>query len=293
MPAKMPPDVLGIQHQVRRLHVAGARECNGPPGLDERLQKMVTSHLTSGGSKDMYHVLTMTRETQTQPQRCADAEIACVLFREEDIKKRDTGLLKGDLNPTRGKPVPVGAYSVGRAAVRKKGFAEMIPSGVKGPKDEERERAKKGEEGGERIKPKTYQDYNQWDKFVHKNLDQMLTDFDETDRQEQEEKHRLKLAEERKALGRVGEQKGGGVAGSRIEAKEEAVRQAGLRAEALKEAGNELLRQGDAEGAARKYEESIGAMPHNPIAHANKAQVRKSARPCSPLLCASALRCCA
>lgn len=54
----------------------------------------------------MYHVLTMTRETQTQPQRCADAEIACVLFREEDIKKRDTGLLKGDLNPTRGKPVP-------------------------------------------------------------------------------------------------------------------------------------------------------------------------------------------
>lgn len=75
----------------------------------------------------------------------------------------------------------------------------MIPSGVKGPKDEERERAKKGEEGGERIKPKTYQDYNQWDKFVHKNLDQMLTDFDETDRQEQEEKHRLKLAEERKA----------------------------------------------------------------------------------------------
>ena len=34
-------------------------------------------------------------------------------------------------------------------------------------------------EKGERIKPKTYQDYNQWDTFVHKDLDKMLHDFDE------------------------------------------------------------------------------------------------------------------
>jgi hypothetical protein len=34
------------------------------------------------------------------------------------------------------------------------------------------------------------QDYNQWDKFVHKDLDKILDDFDENDRQEQEETHR-------------------------------------------------------------------------------------------------------
>ncbi len=64
----------------------------------------------------------------------------------------------------------------------------MVPSGMPGPKDKERQK-NKGEDSS-RIKPKNYQDYNQWDKFVAKDLDKILDDFDETDRQEQEEGHR-------------------------------------------------------------------------------------------------------
>ena len=37
--------------------------------------------------------------------------------------------------------------------------------------------------GEQRIQPKNYAGYNQWDKFVKKDLDKVLEDFDEQDRQ--------------------------------------------------------------------------------------------------------------
>jgi hypothetical protein len=57
---------------------------------------------------------------------------------------------QGDLNPTykKMKEVP---------PVRKKGFAEMVPSGMPGPKDEERKQAAESMRDAERIQPKNYQ----------------------------------------------------------------------------------------------------------------------------------------
>ena len=106
------------------------------------------------------------------------------------MRAKDKALAKGDLNPSRGSGPP--------PPIRKKGFAEMVPSGMPGPKDAQRGSEK--QDKGERIKPKTYQDYNQWDKFVHKDLDKMLSDFDEQERQEMEEEHRLRLADERRRI---------------------------------------------------------------------------------------------
>lgn len=41
--------------------------------------------------------------------------------------------------------------------VRKKGFAEMVPSGMRGPKDKEKMHGGSNEEHDSRIKPKNYQ----------------------------------------------------------------------------------------------------------------------------------------
>ena len=157
---------------------------------------------------------------------------------------------QGDLNPTYAKMKQV-------PPVRKKGFAEMVPSGMPGPKDKEREKEKMN--GGEdRIQPKSYADYNQWDKFVHRNLDKMLEDFDEQDRQEQEDKHRQRMLEERRA----------------IEEKEAVARKNVEDGEALKVLGNALLKTGDLEGALAKYCEAVALDPGNFVAWANAAHVR-------------------
>jgi len=170
---------------------------------------------------------------------------------EEEVKAKDKAILKGDLNPASGKMKLPG--------VRQKGFVEMVPSGVPGPKDKERKKKGGGDEDDEetRIKPKNYQDYNQWDKFVHRDLDKMLEDFDENDRQEQEEGHRNRLAEERR----------------RIEEKERLARAHVEEAERLKNLGNDLLKQGDLEGARSMYGRAIESDPQNHIPYANRAQV--------------------
>lgn len=141
--------------------------------------------------------------------------------------------------------------------MRKKGFAEMVPSGMPGPKDLERAK-ENGADAAESIKPKSYADYHQWDKFVNKNLDKILDDFDETDRQEQEEKHRNRMMEERRA----------------IEDKEAAVRKKVEDGEALKVLGNALLKTGDLVGALDKYCQAVACDAGNYIAYANAAHVR-------------------
>ena len=65
------------------------------------------------------------------------------------VEARARGPWQGDLNPT---------YKSARAAppVRKKGFAEMVPSGMPGPKDLEREKEKAGDTGDGGTNSSTY-----------------------------------------------------------------------------------------------------------------------------------------
>eukprot|EP00960_Hanusia_phi_P039828 754070-Hanusia_phi.AAC.2 len=189
---------------------------------------------------------------RVQLQVRANAEEMAAYVKElgswvDEVKKKDKKLLTGDLNPTAKKALP---------AVRKKGFAEMVPSGAPGPKDEERKKGGKGEEGGGRIKPKTYQDYGQWDKFVAKDLDKMIEEFDENDRQEEEAKHRTKLAEERR----------------KIEEKEQEIIRTREESDRIKDEGNKLLMTGDYESAILKYTTSLEKNPKNSISFANRAQ---------------------
>eukprot|EP00283_Hemiselmis_rufescens_P011240 CAMPEP_0173436332 /NCGR_PEP_ID=MMETSP1357-20121228/15885_1 /TAXON_ID=77926 /ORGANISM="Hemiselmis rufescens, Strain PCC563" /LENGTH=347 /DNA_ID=CAMNT_0014401399 /DNA_START=56 /DNA_END=1095 /DNA_ORIENTATION=+ len=172
---------------------------------------------------------------------------------EEEVKAKDKAILKGDLNPASGKKKAT-------PGVRQKGFVEMVPSGVLGPKDKERKKKKKGDDDDDeetRIKPKNYQDYNQWDQFVHKDLDKMLEDFDENDRQEQEEGHRNRLAEERR----------------KIDEQERLARAHVEEAERLKNLGNDLLKSGDLEGARNMYGRAIETDEKNHVPFANRAQV--------------------
>merc|ERR1719409_120027 len=169
---------------------------------------------------------------------------------EDSIRTRDQKLRKGDLNPTykKMKEVP---------PVRKKGFAEMVPSGMPGPKDEERKQAAESMRDAERIQPKNYQEYKQWDK-LEKNIDKWESEFDEQDRQEQEARHRQAMLDERRA----------------IELKEAAARKKIDDAEALKQLGNALLKSGDLAGALDKYTQAVTLDPGNYVAWANCAHVR-------------------
>jgi len=162
----------------------------------------------------------------------------------------DSRACQGDLNPT---------YKSTQAAppVRKKGFAEMVPSGMPGPKDLERKKEAARETGDGRIQPKNYQEYGQWDK-LEKNIDKWEEDFDEQTRQEYEDEHRNRMLAERRA----------------IQEKEDAARKKVEDAEALKVLGNALLKTGDLQGALDKYCEAVATDPGNYVAWANAAHVR-------------------
>lgn len=134
----------------------------------------------------------------------------------------------------------------------------MVPSGMPGPKDLERAKEKDGEGVEGRIQPKTYQDYHHWDKFVNNKLDKMLDDFDEQDRQEQEEKHRNSMLEDRR----------------RIDEKEAEARKKVEDGEALKQLGNALLKTGDLASALDKYCQAVSMDPGNAAAWANAAHIR-------------------
>lgn len=106
----------------------------------------------------------------------------------------------------------------------------------------------------QRIKPKTYQEYNDWDKF---NVDEQLKAFDEKERQE------AMLQKKKDALKRQ-KQKNEERLAKRDEKQE---------AEDLKEEGNDAFRQGNLEEALEAYTLSILANPKLFSSYSNRSAV--------------------